>query len=35
VVPDSYNSEDWIIDYWFPNPRGAAAIKTSAAAGAH
>ncbi|RDV00708.1 extracellular solute-binding protein [Trinickia dinghuensis] len=35
VVPDSYQSEDWIIDYWFPNPQGAAAIKTSAPAGSH
>lgn len=35
VIPDSYQSEDWIIDYWFPRPHGATAVKTSATAAAH
>ena len=35
VTPDSYQSEDWIIDYWFPRPRGATTVKTSASAAAH
>ena len=35
VVPDTYQSEDWIIDYWFPRPHGATAVKTSASAAAH
>ena len=35
IVPDSYQSEDWIIDYWFPNPRGGAQGKASASAATH
>jgi len=31
VVPDSYQSEDWIIDYWFPAKKGAAALQASTA----
>ncbi|MBU6487007.1 MAG: extracellular solute-binding protein [Burkholderiales bacterium] len=30
VVPNSYQSEDWIIDYWFPAKKGAAALQASA-----
>lgn len=35
VVPDTYQSEDWVIDYWFPNPHGGAAMKTSVTTTAH
>jgi microcin C transport system substrate-binding protein len=33
VVPDTYQSEDWIIDYWFPTRKGAASIQASASSG--
>lgn len=35
VVPDTYQSEDWVLDYWFPNPHRAATMKASAATAAH
>jgi microcin C transport system substrate-binding protein len=33
VAPDTYQSEDWIIDYWFPARKGAASIQASASSG--
>jgi microcin C transport system substrate-binding protein len=35
ITPDSFQSEDLVIDYWFQRPQGASAVKTSAPAGAH
>lgn len=31
VIPDSYQAEDWIIDYWFPRPHGATAVEAAKA----
>ncbi|WP_430367215.1 extracellular solute-binding protein [Trinickia sp. NRRL B-1857] len=35
IAPDTFQSEDLVIDYWFSQPHGASAVKTSASAGAH